>query len=153
MILIFLILNNYSYGFSRALLKFLNTQYYINIYLLGSIIGIVQLCFIILKQLIIYEQLKFNDTKIYCIIIQFMCYLLLHFLYFKLLKVDLIYTLISYNLPFFLYSLIFLKENTIWIILNIISLISSLIYLEILELNFCNLSKNLKRKIRERGEN
>ena len=36
--------------------------------------------------------------------------------------------------------------------INFIPLISSLIYLEILELNFCGLNENLKIKIRERGD-
>ena len=37
-----MILTNYSNSFSLLLIKYINTKYYINIYLLGSIRGILE---------------------------------------------------------------------------------------------------------------
>ena len=80
-ILIFIILSNYTYAFSRLLLRFLNTNYYISIYLLGSILGIVQLCFIFIKKIIFHENYSIkNVTPLYLIIIKFFAFLFLNFL-------------------------------------------------------------------------
>ena len=150
--LIFLILINYSYAFSRLLLNFVNSKYYINIYLLGSLIGFVQICFTIIKKLIFKETLTIhNENYIYILILKFFGYFLLHFFHPKILIIEPIYTLISYNFPFFLFSLIDQKFDILSFILNIISLISSLIYLEIIELNFCRLNKYIKANIIKRG--
>ena len=48
---------------------------------------------------------------------------------------------------FFLYII----KNTVYVILNIFLILSCLIYLEILVLNFCGLSENIRENIEKRG--
>ena len=48
---------------------------------------------------------------------------------------------------FFLYII----KNTIYIILTVFLILSCLIYLEILVLNFCGLSENIRENIEKRG--
>ncbi len=130
-ILIFIILSNYTYAFSRLLLRFLNTNYYISIYLLGSILGIVQLCFIFIKKIIFHENYSIkNVTPLYHIIIQFFAFLFLNLLYFKILIIDPIYTLLCFNFPYFLFSFIN-NEIKKYSFINFIPIISSLIYLDV----------------------
>ncbi len=141
------IINDYSYSFSRLLLKFINTKYYISIYLMGSLIGISQFIYLI----IFTKDIIFGDEYFF-LIIYFISCLILHFIYFKVLsKLNPIHTLLCYKIPEFFYSLI--NTHTIYysILINIICLISCLIYLEILQLNFCGLNNNLKKNIYKRG--
>jgi len=142
-----IILYNYSYSFSRLLLKYINTKYYISIYLMGSLIGISQFIYLI----IFTKDIIFGD-KYFSFIIYFISCLILHFIYFKVLsELNPIHTLLCYKIPEFFYSLI--NTDTLYysILINIICLISCLIYLEILQLNFCGLNKNLKTNIYKRG--
>ena len=44
------------------------------------------------------------------------------------------------------------KSNIISIIINLLLIISCSVYLEILELNFCNLNQNTKKNIENRAE-
>ena len=71
--------------------------------------------------------------------------------YYNISKFGPIFTLIGFNI-----SVIMNKFKTnikINLITLIISLISSLIYLELIELNFCGLNKYLSKNIIKRGEN
>ena len=60
----------------------------------------------------------------------------------------------SYAISFFLFKLFVDKEKNELIYFGIIILliISCFIYLEIIELKFCNLNKNLRKNISERCE-
>ena len=114
---------------------------------MGSLIGISQFIYLI----IFTKDIIFGDEYFF-LIIYFISCLILHFIYFKVLsKLNPIHTLLCYKIPEFFYSLI--NTHTIYysILINIICLISCLIYLEILQLNFCGLNNNLKKNIYKRG--
>ena len=83
---------------------------------------------------------------IYPILLEFYFFLF----YYNISKFGPIFTLIVFNI-----SIIMNKFKTnikINLITLIISLISSLIYLELIELNFCGLNKYLSENIIKRGE-
>jgi hypothetical protein len=63
----------------------------------------------------------------------------------------------SYMCTFFAYTIYnliigFKKQNINELIIDIIMVFSCMIYLEIIELNFCCLNYNLKKKIKDRSE-
>ena len=67
----------------------------------------------------------------------------------------LIYSLFSLFITYYIILIIqniFNLQNIIILLLLILSIISAMIYLEILELNFCGLNNGLKEKIKDRAE-
>ena len=71
--------------------------------------------------------------------------------YYNISKFGPIFTLIGFNISVIMHK--FKTNIKINLITLIISLISSLIYLELIELNFCGLNKYLSENIIKRGEN
>ena len=142
-----IIISNYSYSFSRILLKFINSKYYISIYLMGSLIGLFQFIYLIFNKEIIFFKANF------VFFIYFISCLTLHFLYFQILeKLNPVHTLLCYKFGELIYSTLNAEIDFYTIIIfNIIWLIPSLIYLEILQLNFCGFNKNLKKNIYKRS--
>ena len=72
-------------------------------------------------------------------------------------KFSLYHALIPFHTAFCIINLLGRQTKTTEIIISVICLfleiIFILIFLEIIELNFCNLNENLKRKIEERALN
>ena len=140
---IIFIIKNYCNSFSMLLVKYINTVYFTNIYLLGSLIGL----FSFLYQIFNLCISDFNKVLIIYLII---CFILDIFFYYIILKFNPIYVIICYHLSYILID--FLTKNTPFnlfelIILYIFEIISCLIYLEIIELNFLGLNKNIKKNI------
>ena len=148
------ILQYYSYSLSLNLIKYINTKYFINIYLLASIHGIGLLIPFLIQN---YKSLIhiFNISQILIKILYFLIYLINNFLRYKIIeKLGVIHSFISDFISSFILSII-LEEgfnNFFYIGIGVISIISCFIYLEILELNFCGLDKNTCNNIIKRGE-
>ena len=143
-----IILNSYSYIFHVLLINYISNIYYVNIYFIGFLIGIFELISHMIKfRDEEFKIDKFNELLIYPILLEFYFFLF----YYNISKFGPIFTLIVFNI-----SIIMNKFKTnikINLITLIISLISSLIYLELIELNFCGLNKYLSENIIKRGEN
>ncbi len=142
-----IILNSYSYIFHVLLINYISNIYYVNIYFIGFLIGIFELIIHIIKfRDKEFKTDKFDELLIYPILLEFFFFLF----YYNISKFGPIFTLIGFNI-----SVIMTKFKTnikINLITLIISLISSLIYLELIELNFCGLNKYLSENIIKRGE-
>ena len=97
---------------------------------------------------------EFNLFNIIMIILYFFILLFIHFLYYTIInKFGPIHSSMSDIISTFILELIFYNQyNSLSIAFGILSIISCLIYLEIIELNFCNLNKNIKKNISKRGE-
>ena len=137
------ILKNYCESFSILLIKYINTIYFTNIYLLGNLIGL----FSFLFQFFYYNINKFNNALIIYFII---CFILDILFYYIVLKLDAIHATLCYQITYFLSD--FITKKSVFNIYEIILLyffeiISCFIYLEIIEFNFFGLNKNLKDNI------
>ncbi len=88
------------------------------------------------------------------IILYFFILLFINFLYYTIInKFGPIHSTMSDIISTFILELIFYNEyNSLSIAFGILSIISCLIYLEIIELNFFNLNKNIWKNISKRGE-
>ena len=143
----YLLLESYSQSFYLTLITYMDNFLYINIFLLGSIIGIIDLLY-----LLFIEQKKDNFLKeIDKIWYLFPFYIFYNYIYFLILRklgpihiriCELTVYLIIFSINTQL-DLTFLIKS-IFIFLLIISI---LIYLEIIELRFCSLNKNIKYQI------
>ncbi len=144
---IIFILKYYSFSFNLLLIKYINTKYFVNIYLLGSIIGLST----VIQEIIMYFDYDIDFSFSFSFFIYFFLYLGKNFLKYKIISnLDSIH----YFIMFYIIQSIFdftLDLNIIYIILNIFLILSGLVYLEILVLNFCGLSKNIRENIEKRG--
>ena len=153
---LFIIINQYCFCFSILLCKKINTSYYTNIYLLGSIIGLSR--FIFLSIYLNYykkkeiKSLKFDNIYLYIYSIIRLIYYYLYYTF--LMKFNPFIIILSQCTCLSIYEILSLIEinKYIKIVLSIPFLIPLLIFVEIIELNFCGLSDNLKYIIEERGK-
>ena len=147
-VIILIIIKNYCESFSILLIKYINTVYFTNIYLLGSLIGL----FSSIYQLI---QMKFiYDFKSYLIVYLIICFLVNIMFFYIILKLGPIHATICYHISIIIvyYFSNYSKLNTLEFYLFIfLEFFSTLIYLEIIELNFCGFDKNLKKNISDRA--
>ena len=150
--LILYILSSYMYSFYFLLIKYLNTNYFINIYLLGSVGGIISLIVKIIFHVINNNKIIDLDlTPIFILIFSFIVAFFYHFINYKIIfELNPFYFYIFDDISFFIFILMD-KVLSIQSIAIIIILISLLIYIEIIELNFCDLNYNTKKKIMERA--
>jgi len=141
----------YSYSFKFHLIKYLNMKYFINIYLLGSIHGI----FTLIQYLIQYFEIllpEFNLNNISSIILLFIIMMINVYLEYKIItELGLIYRFMSDFISIYISQIIILKNCEI-LLYGLLLIISCLIYLEIIQLNFCGLNKNIKQNIENRME-
>ena len=143
------ILSNYSYAFSILIVKYINTKYFISVYIFGFIFGLIELILLLIKGFFQFN-LNWIDILFYFELIG--NYYLFYYIIYKLTPThSIISQCFSILLPTKLSK--FDLNLNILLILSIIIIISGLIYLEIIELNFCNLNLNLKKNIYNRGEN
>ena len=146
--IILIIIKNYSENFSILLIKYVNNIYFTNIYLIGSLIGLFSSIYQIIQMGTIY------DFKSYLIIYLIICFLINIMFFYIILKLGPIHAIICYHISNIILD--FLSHNSnlsnlefyIFIFLEIFS---TLIYLEIIELNFCGFDKNLKKNIISRS--
>ena len=143
---IIFVLKYYSFSFNLLLIKYINTKYFVNIYLLGSIIGLST----VIQEIIMYFDYDIDFSFSFSFFIYFFLYLGKNFLKYKIISnLDSVH----YFIMFYIIQSIFdftLDLHIIYIILNIFLMLSCLVYLEILVLNFCGLSKNIRKNIAKR---
>ena len=151
--LIFHLLGGYAECFSYLLIKYINTQYYINVYLLGSLEGISLLMMYFIMQLIFNENIiELNELPIYKYFFTFLIFFSFFFLKYKvILELNPFYYFFMDNVSYFICIIINNPKLSDIIQFSIIFL-SSLIYIEIIQLNFCGLSDNTTKRIMERSK-
>ncbi len=145
----FFILQYYGRCFCLLLIKYISTKYFINIYLLGSLIGrpgLIQF----------YSSSFFKDIKeniLICVLL-FILLVFYNFIYFVVLfKIGVIVAIIPNSIVSFISEIIKQKPPIYEIELIVLFFISCLIYLEILELKFWGLNNNITKNIIKRGNN
>ena len=149
-VIILIIIKNYSENFSILLIKYVNNIYFTNIYLLGSLIGLFSSIYQIIQMRFIFD---FELLLLFYLII---CFLINIMFFYILLKLGAVHATICYHISnIIIYyftndSNLSTLEFCLFIFLEIFS---SLIYLEIIELNFCGFEKNLKKNIDSRAIN
>jgi hypothetical protein len=131
------------------LIKLMNNEYFINIYLFGFFSGLIKIIFYFIdsshKQYINEIQ-----NQILFLIFNYLICVFHHFFKYKIIfKFEPIYSFLCIFMGEFLIPIIIL--NFTYKLCYCLSIISSLIYLEIIELNFLGLNINLKKNIIERG--
>ena len=134
-------LDSYCYSFHFLLLYYINLKYFINIYLLGTILGISKLIYLIFFT----DLITFWEYYKIMILFFFIYFLNYFLLYFILTKEGPIQALFYYYIPFVIMKNLLGFEFHFFV--NIFFIIPGLIYLEIIELHFCELDKNLKKNI------
>ena len=136
------ILIGYCYSFHILILEYINLKYFISIYLLGSINGLSELIFYLIK--LYYSQSHINFEILIFKIIYYIIYVILQ-------KLGGVHSLLIYYTIYFLLSNFFIYFTLLYNIIYIFTIISGLIYLEIIEINCCGLNKNLKKNIEIRS--
>ena len=160
------IFRNFCFIFTIFLIKHINTYYFINGYLLISLIGVIQF---ITGLIYFWEELKEDITYLINFVHPISCFLICivhNFIYFKIVfTLDLIYAILSKGVSdiFVLIINLFVpNENEVKkydniidytiICISIISVLTNFIYLEIIEIKYCGLNKYTKKNIAKRGE-
>ena len=146
---IYNIIYGYCYSLCVLLIKKINTNYDISVFLIGFLFGVNELIFEIKEMNNFIDIIKNNFLSSFLIVLNYFFY---DYLYYYILKqYSPIHTKIC---EFFSIIVYLINEGNyhIQIILIIIfNIISTMIYLEIIELDFCELNKNIKKNIRERA--
>ncbi len=143
-----IVLESCCYSFHYLIIYHLNSTYFINVFLMGSIIGASELIYnIIVNQ----DKIKIVYSfpfLIFAFIIKFFY----HFLYFLIIyKISPIHAFLCYSISSTLFSFMFINGEIFYISLGFILIISFMIYLEIVEIQCFGLNKNIKNKIIERS--
>ena len=79
---IMFILKYYSFSFNLLLIKYINTKYFVNIYLLGSIIGLST----VIQEIIMYYEYDIDFSFSFHFFIYFFLYLSKNFLKYKIIS-------------------------------------------------------------------
>ena len=165
---IYFLLQTYSYILSLFLIKYLNTYFYLSLFLIVSLTGfsnlIINIIFSIIKgsfQTTINSEFQLSSILILIYnIVYLFCF------YSIVLHIGTIHAITSKCISYFIvlfFDILFFDESEnendedsdevmSEFYLFIISIISSLIYLEIIQLNFCGLNKNTQYSIDKRGK-
>ena len=150
-------ITNFCYAFSILLMKYINYTYFVSIFLLGSILGLIEFIMELLNILMKNSNLIKEYNSIYnklWIFILFLAHLSIHFMFFYLImKFNPIHSYMCSCFAYTIYNLIidFKNQSITELIIDIIMVFSCMVYLEIIELNFCQLNYNLKKKIEDRS--
>ena len=149
LIYILAIVKYYCYCFNLHLLKYMDTEYFINIYLLSFITSIFRLIQYFIENLsILLPELTYDTFPI--MIYYFFTILFDHFLFYRVvIKLGPIHAFMCNILSYVVVNIYKFNYN---IFIMILLIISSLIYLEVLELNFCGLNYNIRKNIGKRGD-
>ncbi len=139
--------------FLFLLLKYINSTYFINIYLLVSIIGILNICFE-LPSFINSSDVKFQSIHLFYYLFYILISIIYYYCHYTIIKnLGPIHSTIVYIISYCIILLYFYHElPKYYFIFLFLCLFSLLIYLEIIELNFCGLNKNIKIEIEKRGK-
>ena len=153
---IIIIIFSYISSYSLLLVKYINQNYFINIYVLASMNGLIDSFFTLyqlINQNIIFEYI--NIGIIILIILNLLINLSVYYEFYKIIiKLGPIHAFMSGAIGYSLMNIILEFQNyrkLYKIIRMLLLILSVLIYLEILELNFCELNHNLKKRIIQRN--
>ena len=141
-------LHNYSYSFTYHIIKEINLKYYINIYLLASIKGL----FGLIQYYFQYKPTipEFNLYNICFTILLFILLMINVYLGYKIIsELGPIHRFMTDFIAIYIMEIIVNKNYEV-LLIGLLLIICCLIYLEIIQLNFCNLNKNLKINIEKR---
>ncbi len=145
---LYIILQSYTNCFCFLLIKYISTKYFINVFLLGSLMGIPGL--IQFYRSSFFKDIKEENILIYVLL--FILFVFHNFIYCVVIfKIGVIVAIIPNSIVSFITEIIKGKLPISEIILIVLFFISCLIYLEILELKFWGLNKNITKNIIERG--
>ena len=156
---IIIIIFSYVSSYSLILVKYINQKYFISIYILGNMNGLIDSIFS-LYQLInqLNENIFFKNINLGIILLILLNLLINLFLYYVfyhiIMKYGPIHPFMSGLIGYSLLNIIkeiFNFTYSYKIIFLLIAILSALIYLEILELNFCKMNYELKTKIIQRN--
>ena len=150
-------ISNFCYAFSILLIKYINYTYFLSIFLLGSMLGLIEftmeLSNMLIKNCNLIQEYNSIDNKLW-IFILFFAHLSIHFMFhYLIMKFNPIHSYISSSFAYTIYNLIinFKNQNIFELILDLIMLFACMVYLEILELNCCSMNYNLKKTIHNRA--
>ena len=150
-------ISNFCYSFSILLIKYINYTYFLSIFLLGSMLGLIEftmeLSNMLIKNCNLIQEYNSIDNKLW-IFILFFAHLSIHFMFhYLIMKFNPIHSYISSSFAYTIYNLIinFKNQNIFELILDLIMLFACMVYLEILELNCCSMNYNLKKTIHNRA--
>ncbi len=143
---------NYCYALYLFLVKYINTNYYVSVFILETLQGIFLsiYCFIVKRNntLIVI----FND-KFYIAILHFLFSLIYNYSFFKAIEIlSPIHPVLTFLIGEIFQSELLKNKTFLHLLLSSIFIFSTLMYLEIIELNFLELNKNYKKKIIERSK-
>jgi len=150
----YIIIINYCYSLSFILIKYLNEKYYVNIFLISSIIGFFKFLYKSYYYLIILNNSISKINISYFLISLMINFGILFLQYYLIYKMELIYSMLALFISFcfvVIIQSILNLQNFILLFILILTIISAMIYLEILELNFCGLNNGLKDNIEARA--
>ena len=153
--LIIIIIFSYVSSYSLILVKYINQKYFISIYILGSMNGLIDSIFTLyqLKENIFFENINFGIILL--ILFNLLLNLFLYYVFYQIImKLGPIYAFMSGAIGYDILNIIIEivnLTNLLHIIFLLTTLLSALIYLEFLELNFYDLNHNLKKKIIQRN--
>ncbi len=144
-----IILESYCYSFHYLLIYYLNSTYFLNVFLMGSIIGASELIY----NMIVNQDKNNKITNGYpFLIFIFIIKFFYHFLYFLIIyKISPIHVFFCYSISSVLFSFMFVNGKTYYRLLGFFLILSFMIYLEIIEIQCFGLNKNIKNKIVERS--
>ena len=149
--LYYIILESFCYGFKYLIIYYLCSNYFINIYLIGSLMGLSELIYNIIYYKMNEEEIKIINNLPFLIFI-FIIKFFYNFLYFLIIyNLSPIHAFLCYSLSSVIFSFIFVSREIFYILLGCFLIFSYLIYLEIIEIQCFGLNKNIKNKIIKRS--
>ena len=142
--------SNYCYALYLFLIKYLNTNYYVSVFLLETFQGISLTIYYFIKRYMYLKTIfKFD---IYILILYFLYSLMYNYFFVKAIeKLEPIHPVLTFLIGEAVISDLLKKNIYLYFLLSSIFIFSTLIYLEIIELNFLGLNKNYKNRITERS--
>ena len=157
---IFHLLKCYCIAFNRLLLRYISIKYFINIFFIAYLLGLNGILYLLIRMLIEPNFIDIPDfnKNIHFLFLFFISLIINYFIYYKIIyKLGPILAFISDLIALVISHIILQIQTNHQVIsfnhlmLVIIYIISMLIYFEIIQLNFCNLNKNTKKKVYERA--
>ena len=152
------LLKNYCRAFDRLLVRYISINYFMNIFFIAFLLGLNGILYLFIRRLIDPDFIELPDfsKNIHFLFIFFISSVGNFFIYYKIIyKLGPIHAYVSDLIAIIISNTIFeIKQKVVTfkhLIIMIVFLISMFIYYETIQFNFCNLNKNTKKKISERG--
>ena len=159
--IIILFLKYYCRALDRLMIRYISINNFINIFLIAFLLGLNGTLYILIRLLINHNFVEFPDftDNIYIFFIFFISSFINYFIYYKIIyKLGPIHAYISDLIALIIADKILQigksnRENINFkdLIIMFVFIISLLIYSEVIQLNFCRLNENTKKKLHERA--